>query len=103
MNALRNLIYTGTSSFATSRPCPASNNDGAELTSYADDDDTPTKIPDGVLPGQTFAKTESGRPPSRCPRAPTGQTLQVTVPKPRVDTYTATVPKVKPGQGFYSH
>lgn len=82
------------------------NNDGAELTSYAamTMDTYATKIPDGVLPGQTFAKmTESGKAIIKVPAgAQPGQTLQVTVPKPRVDTYTATVPEgKKPGQGFY--
>ena len=81
-------------------------NDGAELTSYAamTMDTYATKIPDGVLPGQTFAKmTESGKAIIKVPAgAQPGQTLQVTVPKPRVDTYTATVPEgKKPGQGFY--
>ena len=63
-------------------------NDGAELTSYAamTMDTYATKIPDGVLPGQTFAKmTESGKAIIKVPAgAQPGQTLQVTVPKPRV-------------------
>ena len=104
----RDPIYMGNVSIRNVSAATSSlvNNDGAELTSYAamTMDTYATKIPDGVLPGQTFAKmTESGKAIIKVPTgAQPGQTLQVTVPKPRVDTYTATVPEgKKPGQGFY--
>ena len=105
----RDPIYTGNVIIRNATSAATSSlveNDGAELTSYAamTMDTYATKIPDGVLPGQTFAKmTESGKAIIKVPAgAQPGQTLQVTVPKPRVDTYTATVPEgKKPGQGFY--
>ena len=104
----RDPIYMGNVSIRNVSAATSSlvENDGAELTSYAamTMDTYATKIPDGMLPGQTFAKmTESGKAIIKVPAgAQPGQTLQVTVPKPRVDTYTATVPEgKKPGQGFY--